>query len=110
MTAEYPGATAALAARTFRSPPGEGTLSPTTADKSEGKLALVIAVATLQEASSTPTIGLSKIKQAESTVDQLSDSPLKGIPTHRDHTIVVLVLMWDANPQIKMGLPPISPG
>ena len=31
------------------------------------------------------------MKRAESTVDQLSDRLLEGIPAHSDHTIIVLV-------------------
>ena len=49
------------------------------------------------------------MKQAESTVDQLSDRPLQGIPTHRDHTIIVHVFTRNTHAQIEMGLPPVAP-
>jgi len=49
------------------------------------------------------------MKQAESTVDQLSDCPLEGITAHRDHTIIVLVLTRNSHAQIKMGPPPVTP-
>ena len=77
-------------------PPREGNLPTATTRKLEGKLALVLAVTALQEASSTPTIGRPKMKQAESTVDQPSDRPLEGIPTHRDHTIIIHVFKRNA--------------
>ena len=49
------------------------------------------------------------MKQAESTVDQLSDRPLEGIPTHCDHTIIVYVFTRNTHTQIEMGLPPVAP-
>ena len=84
-------------------------MSPTFLNKLQWKLAFVLAVATLQQASSAPTIRSAEMKQAESTVDQLSDRPLEGIPAHRDHTIIVLVFTRDTQTQIKMGLPPVTP-
>jgi len=110
MVPEYLGASAALPTSTRQRPPCKGNLSPTTTDKLERKLALVIAVAALQEAPSIPTSARTKMKQDESTVDQLSDRPLEGIPTHRDHTVIVSVLMRDAHTQIEVGLPALSPG
>jgi len=83
--------------------------TPTRGNKSNGKHALVATVATLQEASGTSAIGSAELKQAESTVDQLSDRPLEGIPTHRDHTIIVFVFTWNTHTQIKMGQPPVTP-
>ena len=49
------------------------------------------------------------MKQAESTVDQLSDRPLEGISAHRDHAIIVLVLTRNSHSQIKMRLPLVAP-
>ena len=77
-------------------------------NKLQGELAFVLAAAVFQEAPCTPIIRGAQLKQAESTVDQLCDHPLEGIPTHRDHTIIVFVLTWNPQTQIKMGLPPAS--
>jgi len=49
------------------------------------------------------------MKQAESTIDQLGDHPLKGISTDHDHVIIVLVFTQNAHAQIKMRLPPVVP-
>ena len=111
MSTEYLGATAALPAGTDIRPPCKSNPSSTTAwgNKLNGKKALVTAAAVLQEASSTSAIKITKMKQAESTVDQLSDRPLEGIPAHRDHTIIVHVFTRDTYAQIEMGLPPVAP-
>ena len=93
MTPEYLGATAALPARANRRPPCKGNPPPTPlrGNKPERKLALVFAIAPSQEAASIPVVRGSQVKQAESTVDQLGDRSLEGIPTHRHHTIIVFV-------------------
>jgi len=111
MSTEYLGATAALPTGTNIRPPCKCNPSSTTTGGNEldGKEALVTAAASLQQASSTPVIRIAKMKQAESTVDQLSDRPLEGIPTHRDHTIIVTVFTRNTHTQIKMGLPPVTP-
>jgi len=77
-------------------------------NKLQGELAFVLAAAVFQEAPCTPIIRGAQLKQAESTVDQLCDRPLEGIPTHCDHTIIVFVLTWNPQTQIKMGLPPVT--
>jgi len=111
MSTEYLGATAALPAGTDIRPLCKSNPSSTTArgNKFNGKEALVTAAAVLQEASSTPAIRITKMKQAESTVDQLSDRPLEGVSAHRDHTIIVFVLTRNSHAQIKMGLLPVGP-
>jgi len=108
MILEYLGASVALPTGTGSRPPREGNLPTATTRELKGKLTFFLAAAALQEASSTPTIGSAEMKQAESTVDQLSDCPLEGIPAHRDHTTVVLVLTRNSHAQIKMGLPPLA--
>jgi len=111
MSMEYLGATAALSTGTSIRPPRKGNTSPTPTrgNKSNGKHALVTTVAVFQEASGASAIGSAEMKQAESTVDQLSDRRLEGIPTHGNHTIIVIVFTWNAHTQIKMGLPPVTP-
>ena len=93
MSTEYLGATAAPTTGTSIRPPRKCNPStPTTwGNKLNRKEAFVTAIAALQEASSTPAIRITKMKRAESTVDQLSDRLLEGIPAHSDHTIIVLV-------------------
>ena len=49
------------------------------------------------------------MKQAESTVDQLSDRPLEGITANSDHTIIVFVFTRNTQTQIEVGLPPVAP-
>ena len=111
MSTEYLGVTAPFATRTGIRPPCKSNPSPTTTwgNKLEGKFTLVVAIATLQQASGASAIRIAEMKQAESTVDQLRDCPLEGIPTHRDHTVIVLVLTRNTQAQIEMGLPPIAP-
>ena len=112
MGTEYLGATAALPTGTGIRPPCKCNLLPTPIardGKPNREHASVATVTALQEASKTSVVRITKMKQAESTVDQLSDRPLEGISAHRDHTIIVLVLTWNAHSQIKMGLPPVSP-
>jgi len=111
MSMKYLGATAAFSTGTDIRPRCKRNPSPTTAqgNKFNGKVAMVTSAAVLQEASRTPAIRSAEVKQAESTVDQLSDSPLEGIPAHRDHTIIVLVFARNTQTQIKMGLPPVTP-
>ena len=111
MIPEYLGASAALPTGTGISPPREGNLPITTTSKLEGKLTLVTAVTTLQQASSAPAIRRSKMKQAESTVDQLRNRPLEGITTNGDYTIIVMMFTRNAHTQIEMGrgLPPVAP-
>jgi len=103
------GLVTALPTRASRRPLRKGNLSTITTSKLEGKLALVTAVATFQKASSTPAIRSAEVKQAESTVDQLSNRPLEEIPTHCDHTIIVPVFARNTQTQIIMGLPPVTP-
>ena len=69
MSMEYLGATAALSTGTSIRPPREGNRPTATTSELKGKLTLVLAVAALQQASSTPAIGSAEMKQAESTVD-----------------------------------------
>jgi len=49
------------------------------------------------------------MKQAASTVDQLCECPLNGIPAYCDYIVIVLVFTRNAHTQIKMGLPPVLP-
>jgi len=111
MSTEYLGATAALPTGTDIRPPCKSNPSPTTTRGNEfnGKEAPITAAAVLQEASSTPAIRITKMKQAESTVDQLSGRPLERVSAHRDHTIIVHVLVRNTHAQIKMGLPLLAP-
>jgi len=108
MTWKYLGATAALAAGANQRPPREANLSSTFLKELHRKLALVLAVATLQQASGASVIRGPQVKQAESTVDQLCNRPLEGIPTHRNHAIIVLVFTRNAQTQREMGLPPVT--
>ena len=102
-----------LSARAIHRPPSEGNTpahaTNTTAFEFERNLAPGRARAILQQTASASVVLVSQAKQAESTVDQLSDSPLEGIPAHRDHTIIVHVFTRNTQTQIKMGLPPVTP-
>jgi len=111
MSTEYLGATAPLPTWTDIRPPCKRNLSPspTRAHEFDREHALVTTVAASQEVSSTQVIRIAEMKQAESTVDQLSDSPLERIPAHCDHTIIVSVFTRNTQTQIKMGLPPVTP-
>ena len=111
MSTEYLGATAAFPTGTDIRPPCKSNPSPTTARGNEfnRKEAPVTAAAVLQEASSIPAIRITKMKQAERTVDQLSDRLLEWVSAHRDHTTIVHVLARNTHAQIKMGLPPLAP-
>jgi len=112
MSTEHLGVTATLPTRTGIRPPRKRNplASPVARDDEPNREhALVTAIAALQQASSTPVIRIAKMKQAESTVDQLSDRPLEGIPTHRDHTIIVSVFTWNTHTQIKTGLLLVTP-
>jgi len=74
MSTEYLGATAAFSTWTDIRPPCKRNLSSTTTggNKFNGKEALVTPAAALQAASSRPAIRITEMKQAETTVDQLS--------------------------------------
>jgi len=102
-----------LSARAIHRPPSEGNTpahtTNTTALEFERNLAPGRARAILQQTPSASVVFVSKVKQAESTVDQLGDSPLEGIPAHRDLTIIVHVFTWNTHAQIEMGLPPVAP-
>ena len=98
---EYLGATAVLAAGADREAPHEANMSPAFLNKLQRKLAFVLAVATFQEASGAPIIRGSQVKQAESTIDQLCNRLLEGIPAHHNHAIIVAVLTRNAQPKLK---------
>jgi len=106
---EYLGATAALAAGADREAPHEANMSPAFLNKLQRKLGFVLAVATFQEASGAPIIRGYQVKQAESTIDQLCNRPLEGIPAHRNHATMVAVLTRNAQTQVKMGLRSVTP-
>jgi len=109
ITLEYLSPTAALPTRSSRWPPRKGNLPPVSTNKLKLKLAFVLAIATLQEALSAPAISVSQVKQAESTVDELCNCPLEGIPMHHNHAIIVTVFTRNTQAQIKMERPPLMP-
>ena len=85
------------------------TCLPRFSTNSSGRVALVLAVAALQEAPSASIIRGTQVKQAESTSDQLCNRPLEEIPTHRNHTIIVTMFTRNTQSQNKKGLPPGTP-
>jgi len=79
----------------IRGKPLKGNTPVASTSKLECEFALLANIPALGEASCTPSIRITQLQEAESTVDQLGACALEGIQEFCNNTVIVPMLRWD---------------